>query len=179
LRLEDMLRQQGALPWQWAILRDPARVALFALFAYLSVQRTQRSAAGLAHALRLALTSGFLTLAFLGGSRIPAFMDSLRTANWGLFAGSVVFTAKAVALVLGLRWLSGIRAPQSPNAAFASARYVLPAVAALLVGLMWLDAQRPGDLVTHALELVTASLVVLFSVRLASALRVVSRLPVV
>jgi hypothetical protein len=179
LRLEDMLRLQGALPWQWAVLRDPARIAVFALFAYLSVQRTTARADGLAHALRLALTSGFLTLAFLGGSRIPAFMDSLRTANWGLFAGSVVFTAKAAALLFGLRWLSGLCAPQSPHDAFARARHLLPSGALLLVGLMWLDAQRPGDLVMHALQLVTLSLVLLFAVRLASAVRVVGRLPVV
>jgi hypothetical protein len=106
-------------------------------------------------------------------------MDSLRTANWGLLAGSIVFTAKAAALVVGLRWLAGLCAPQSPQGALASTRYLLPTGALLLVGLMWLDAQRPGDLVMQALQLVTASLVLLFGVRLFAAVRIVARLPVV
>lgn len=178
LRLEDAIRHQGALPWQWAVLHDPVRFALFVLFALLVTQRSARTTPPVLTTLTQAIASGFATLVFLGGWRIPTFMNSLHMASWSAVFGIVVFVLKCLVLFAALRWFRALQVPR-PLADLSRDAYrrALPFALVLLGCLRWMDSVHPGDMTLQALRLVTAALGALALIRLGSAMREVGRLP--
>jgi NADH:ubiquinone oxidoreductase subunit H len=183
LRLEDTMRFQGALPWQWSMLTDPARFGVFALFACVFVQK-QKTSSGhgpfrILGTLRLSLTAALLTLLFLGGWRVPAVLDSVQSNRVFLVTSAFVFLLKSASMVMLLRWLERLLPPLEPKLAVQSVfRAQLPGTIALLAATIALELLRPGERVALSLRVLTLGLLVLVFIRIASALRDMRRTPI-
>ncbi|MFO0680347.1 MAG: NADH-quinone oxidoreductase subunit H [Polyangiaceae bacterium] len=130
LRLRDLVRAQGGMPWDWAIVRTPANVALFAVFVAAMVvdpwstrdDATSGRIAGVDRALSSAKsargtgrfpvtfalswlrTVSFAILVaagFLGGWTVPFAAPGLVESNLAVaLVASLIFVAKVLAVVL-------------------------------------------------------------------------------
>jgi NADH:ubiquinone oxidoreductase subunit H len=187
LRLEDTMRFQGALPWQWSMLTDPARFGVFALFACVFVQKQRAFASGAPGqglvrtlaTLRLSLTAALLTLLFLGGWRVPAVLDSVQSNRVFLVSAAFVFLLKSASMVMLLRWLERLLPAIEPKLAVQSVfRAQLPGTLALLAATIALELLRPGERVALSLRVLTVGVLLLVCVRIASALRDMRRTPI-
>ncbi|HWZ92242.1 MAG TPA: NADH-quinone oxidoreductase subunit H, partial [Polyangiaceae bacterium] len=130
LRSDDILAAQGGWPWQWFAFESPIALAVLVLVLLGLVPVFPRSSGALQAALEgatgarsrgrsttvlewshLILTSGVISLVFLGGPRVPgcAAFDPGASA-WLQVFGALLFQAKAVSVliaVLALRFAAG------------------------------------------------------------------------
>jgi NADH-quinone oxidoreductase subunit H len=105
LRLCDVVRAQGALPWEWQAFRDPASLVLFVLFgigAVAGAMPEDRSAArpswlAAAEASNAFVRAGLAAALFLGGWQLP--MGWREGAIAGSVLAGLVFLAKTCILV--------------------------------------------------------------------------------
>jgi NADH-quinone oxidoreductase subunit H len=127
LRSDDILAAQGGWPWQWFAFESPVALAVFALLLLGLVPVLSRSSGALQAVLEggtaarrrgrlttlpewshLILTSGVISLVFLGGPRVPGVAAFDPSAGvWLQVFGALLFQAKAAALlsaVLSLRF---------------------------------------------------------------------------
>lgn len=147
VRLEDIVLDQGGLPWQWHVFQNPMLLLSFCLFVTALVPAPSRAPDDLPEldgeadtplapgraATRclmffvewgnLFVLSGVACLLFLGGFRLPFVSASAQRASFGLQAlGALLLQLKCWALVLLVLWL----------------RWVLPRVGAQhLLRLCW------------------------------------------
>ncbi len=154
LRSDDILAAQGGWPWQWFAFTSPISLAVFVLLllglvpvlsaAPSALRAALSDAASTAQRQRsttlpewshLILTSGVISLVFLGGPRVPGFAAADPAAGaWSQVAAALLFQAKAIAVmgcVLVLRFATGH--VRTSELAGLGVRYLLPGVVLLLV----------------------------------------------
>jgi len=154
LRSDDILAAQGGWPWQWFAFSSPVSLSVFVLLLLGLVPVLSSAPSALRAALsdtasttqrqrsttlpewsHLILTSGVISLVFLGGPRVPGFAAADPAAGaWLQVAAALLFQAKAIAVmscVLVLRFATGqVRISELLGL---GVRYLLPGVAGLLV----------------------------------------------
>ncbi len=153
LRSDDILSAQGGWPWQWFAFASPVALGIFVLLLLGLVPVVARPPSALQAAIsdaaarpgkrrrttlpewsHLILTSGVISLVFLGGPRLPGFASDPTAGLWLQVCGALLFQAKAV-LVLGcvlvLRFASNQVCVN--EVARLGVRYLLPGAALLLV----------------------------------------------
>ena len=166
LRSDDILAAQGGWPWQWFAFTSPISLCVFALLLLGMVPVVSRAPSALRAALadsasekkrerrttlpewsHLILTSGVISLVFLGGPRVPGFAAFDPAAGaWLSVLAALLFQAKAIAVmvtVLVLRFATGqVRTAELSNF---GVRVLLPACAFLLLATyFWaLSGQSP------------------------------------
>ena len=155
LRSDDILAAQGGWPWQWFAFASPVALGIFVLLVLGLVPTVSRAPAALAAAVsdaggrpsarrrnttlpewsHLILTSGVISLVFLGGTRLPGLAAADPAAGtWLQVGGALLFQAKAV-LVLGSVLLLRFATNQVrlSEVAQLGVRYLLPGTLLLLV----------------------------------------------
>ena len=154
LRSDDILAAQGGWPWQWFAFSSPVSLSVFVLLLLGLVPVLSSAPSALRAALsdtasttqrqrsttlpewsHLILTSGVISLVFLGGPRVPGFAAADPAVGaWLQVAAALLFQAKAIAVmscVLVLRFATGqVRISELLGL---GVRYLLPGVAGLLV----------------------------------------------
>jgi len=154
LRSDDILAAQGGWPWQWFAFASPVSLGIFVLLVLGLVPLVSRAPSALQAAVadasasevrrqsptlpewsHLILTSGVISLVFLGGPRLPGLsaFDPSR-ALWLQVCGALLFQAKVVVVlsaVLLLRFTSN--RVRIAEVAQLGVRYLLPGAALLLV----------------------------------------------
>jgi NADH-quinone oxidoreductase subunit H len=154
LRSDDILAAQGGWPWQWFAFTSPVSLCVFALLLLGMVPVVSRAPSALRAALsdsasdakrqrrttlpewsHLILTSGVISVVFLGGPRVPGFAAADPAAGpWLQVLAALLFQVKAVAVmvsVLVLRFATGqVRIAELANV---GVRVLLPACALFLV----------------------------------------------
>jgi NADH-quinone oxidoreductase subunit H len=153
LRSDDILAAQGGWPWQWFAFSSPISLAVFVLLLLGLVPVVSRAPGALRAALsdnattsqrqrrttlpewsHLILTSGVISLVFLGGSRVPGLAVDPAAGAWLQVIAALLFQAKAIAVmscVLLLRFATG--QVRIAEVASLGIRYLLPSVVVLLV----------------------------------------------
>ncbi|MEI9941462.1 MAG: NADH-quinone oxidoreductase subunit H [Pseudomonadota bacterium] len=155
LRSDDILAAQGGWPWQWFAFASPVALGIFmllvlglvpvvsrapgALSAAVSdagVGRSRRRSSALPEWSHLILTSGVISLVFLGGPRLPGVTLADPAAGiWLQVCGALLFQAKAVLVlssVLLLRFATN--QVRLSEVAQLGVRYLLPGAVLSLVG---------------------------------------------
>ena len=154
LRSDDILSAQGGWPWQWFAFASPVALGIFVLLVLGLVPVVSRAPSALEAAVsdanpgrsrrpsttlpewsHLILTSGVISLVFLGGPRLPglAVADSAM-GIWLQVCGALLFQAKAVLVlssVLLLRFATN--QVRLSEVAQLGVRYLLPGALLLLV----------------------------------------------
>lgn len=154
LRSDDILAAQGGWPWQWFAFSSPVSLAIFVLLVLGLVPLLSRPPSALQAAVNdasssvkrrqgptlpewshLILTSGVISLVFLGGPRLPlvSLSDPSRSL-WLQVCGALLFQAKAVAVLsLVLLFRFAANRVRVAEVAQLGVRYVLPGAVLLLV----------------------------------------------
>jgi len=154
LRSDDILAAQGGWPWQWFAFASPVALGIFVLLVLGLVPLLSRAPGALQVAIEdsgsnaksrqsttlaewshLILTSGVISLVFLGGPRLPGFTAADSASGvWLQVCGALLFQCKAVfvlSTVLLLRLASNrVRVAE---VARLGVHYVLPGAVLLLV----------------------------------------------
>ncbi|MEI9953999.1 MAG: NADH-quinone oxidoreductase subunit H [Pseudomonadota bacterium] len=154
LRSDDILAAQGGWPWQWFAFASPVALGIFVLLVLGLVPVVSRAPGALSAALsdaapgpsrrrsstlpewsHLILTSGVISLVFLGGPRLPGLSAAdPATGIWLQVCGALLFQAKAVLVlssVLLLRFATN--QVRLSEVAQLGVRYLLPGAVLLLV----------------------------------------------
>jgi NADH-quinone oxidoreductase subunit H len=153
LRSDDILAAQGGWPWQWFAFSSPISLAVLVLLLLGLVPVVSRSPGALRAALwdtapvaqrqrrttlpewsHLILTSGVISLVFLGGPRMPGLALDPTAGAWLQVVAALLFQAKAVAViscVLLVRFATG--QVRIREVASLGIRYLMPIALALLV----------------------------------------------
>ena len=153
LRSDDILAAQGGWPWQWFAFANPVSLGIFVLLVLGLVPVVARAPSALQAALseaasgprraqrttlpewsHLILTSGVISLVFLGGPRVPGFVAEPAAGIWLQVLGALLFQAKAIAVlscVLLLRFATN--QVRLSEVARLGVRYLLPCAALLLI----------------------------------------------
>jgi NADH-quinone oxidoreductase subunit H len=154
LRSDDILAAQGGWPWQWFAFSSPVSLAVFVLLLLGLVPVLSSAPSALRGALadttsiaerqrrtslpewsHLILTSGVISLVFLGGPRVPGVAASDPAAGACVqVVAALLFQAKAILVmscVLLLRFATGqVRMAELSRL---GVRYLLPSALGLLV----------------------------------------------
>lgn len=149
LRSDDILAAQGGYPWQWFAFASPLALGILvlaligqvpllarapsALHAALSDGSRDQRSTTLAEWSHLILTSGVISLVFLGGPRVPGLTE-LASDKWQQLAGALLFQVKVVLVmstVLVLRFAT--HRARTTELSRLGVRFVLPCSVALLV----------------------------------------------
>jgi NADH-quinone oxidoreductase subunit H len=154
LRSDDILAAQGGWPWQWFAFASPVALGIFVLLVLGLVPVVSRPPGALQAAVsdaaagasrrhgttlpewsHLILSSGVISLVFLGGPRLPGLIASEPAAGiWLQVCAALLFQAKVVlvmGVVLILRFASN--RVRISEVARLGVRYVLPGALLLLV----------------------------------------------
>jgi NADH-quinone oxidoreductase subunit H len=155
LRSDDILAAQGGWPWQWFAFASPVALSIFVLLllglvptltnapdalkaaiSEASPARAARQRTTLPEWSHLILTSGVISLVFLGGPRLPGIGALDKAAGlWLQVGAALLFQAKAVlvlSLVLLIRFASNrVRVSE---VAQLGVRYLLPGALLSLLG---------------------------------------------
>jgi NADH-quinone oxidoreductase subunit H len=152
LRSDEILAAQGGWPWQWFAFESPAALAIFVLLVLGLVPVVSRAPGALRAAVsdasassrpnrhttlpewsHLILTSGVISLVFLGGPRVPGWVADPAAGLPLQILAALLFQAKAVlvlSVVLVLRFASN--QVRLSDVARLGVRYLLPSVALLV-----------------------------------------------
>lgn len=145
LRMQDIIRAQGGLPWDWYMFRNPVMFLLFFLYFITALAEGNRAPFDLPEAeselvagysteysgmryvffffgewANVFVMSGIASALFLGGWQVP-FVDAMTQGNsfWWQALGAFIFLSKAwflVFVVIWIRWtLPRIRIDQLMN----------------------------------------------------------------
>ena len=153
LRSDDILAAQGGWPWQWFAFASPTALGIFVLVVLGLVPVVARAPGALRAAVHeaaasplgrqrttlpewshLILTSGVITLVFLGGPRVPGLAADALGSTGLQVLGALLFQAKAIAvlsLVLSIRFATN--QVRQTEVARLGVRFVLPGAALFLV----------------------------------------------
>ena len=173
LRMQDIIRAQGGLPWEWYMFRNPVTFCLFFLYFTTALAEGNRAPFDLPEAeselvagysteysgmrylffffaewANVFVMSGIATALFLGGWQIPFVSPNAQEGSMVLQAlGAVLFLTKAwilVFIVVWIRWtLPRVRIDQMMNMCW---KWFVPAAfGAFVLTALWLVWQ-PGDI---------------------------------
>jgi NADH-quinone oxidoreductase subunit H len=153
LRSDDILAAQGGWPWQWFAFASPVALGIFVLLVLGLVPVLARAPEALSAAIsdaaprpsekrrttlaewsHLILTSGVISLVFLGGPRVPGFAADPAASLWLQVLGALLFQVKAVLVlssVLVLRF--ACNQVRLSEVARLGVRYLMPGALLLLV----------------------------------------------
>jgi NADH-quinone oxidoreductase subunit H len=187
VRLHEVVRAQGALPWEWFVFKTPMAFLAFVTFLIVLVVQGlpeatslgEHGALGLAAATKpvadddarpfaraiadwvhLAVLSGLAAAAFLGGWQIPGLAPGEATALAWRLVGAVLLVAKTLAVMaLLVRTRRALPGMTSRAVIGLAWRVLVPlAVLSLLLTLAW-EAARPDRLVQILVSTVLSALV--------------------
>ncbi len=165
LRMQDIIRAQGGLPWDWYMFRNPVTFLLFFLYFITALAEGNRAPFDLPEAeselvagysteysgmryvffffgewANVFVMSGIASALFLGGWQVP-FVDALTQGNsfWWQALGAFIFLGKAwvlIFVVIWIRWtLPRIRIDQLMNLCW---KWLVPgAFAAFVFTALW------------------------------------------
>jgi len=154
LRSDDILAAQGGWPWQWFAFASPVALSIFVLLVLGLVPVLSRAPGALSAAIsdagagrargrsstlpewsHLILTSGVISLVFLGGPRLPGLAAADPGAGlWLQVCGALLFQAKAVLVVSSVLLLRfATNRVRLAEVAQLGVRYLLPAALLLVV----------------------------------------------
>ena len=176
LRMQDIIRAQGGLPWQWYMFRNPITFILFFLYFTTALAEGNRAPFDLPEAeselvagysteysgmrylffffaewANVFVMSGIATALFLGGWQIPFVSPAAQEASTALqVLGAVMFLGKAwilVFVVVWIRWtLPRVRIDQMMNMCW---KWFVPfSFLAFILTALWLVWQPAQGLVT-------------------------------
>jgi NADH-quinone oxidoreductase subunit H len=180
LRLQDIIRAQGGVPWQWYMFRNPITFALFFLYFTTALAEGNRAPFDLPEAeselvagysteysgmrylffffaewANVFVMSGIATALFLGGWQIPFVSPAAQEASLALqIIGAVIFLTKAwilVFVVVWIRWtLPRVRIDQMMNMCW---KYFVPfSFLAFILTALWL-VWSPDQTITTVIGL--------------------------
>ena len=160
LRMQDIIRAQGGMPWDWYMFRNPVTFMLFFLYFITALAEGNRAPFDLPEAeselvagysteysgmryvffffgewSNVFVMSGIASALFLGGWQVP-FVDALAQGNsfWWQALGAFIFLSKAwflVFVVIWIRWtLPRVRIDQLMNLCW---KWLVPAAFAAFV----------------------------------------------
>jgi NADH-quinone oxidoreductase subunit H len=198
-RLDDIVRAQGAAPWEWFALRSPVTLVLFVVHLAAALAQTSLEPPALAEAdadprrihrgpgvRRVAIaaewacvvvTCGTSAALFLGGWQLPGVSLGQQHGELRLeFVGSVVFLAKAAALLalaVGVRRVVPVLAIR--HTMRVCWRWLIPLAALGLVATLGELAWPLGHVAMRALTYGTCALVAFAIARFAYRVRLVAR----
>ena len=188
VRLHEVVRAQGALPWEWFAFKTPMAFVAFMTFLVVLVAQGlpeatslgEHGALGLlgptkpaasdddarpfaraiADWVHLAVLSGLAAAAFLGGWQIPGLAPGEATALAWRLVGAVLLVAKTLGVMaLLVRTRRALPGMTSRAVIGLAWRVLVPlAVLSLLLTLAW-DAARPDRLVQILVSTVLSALV--------------------
>jgi NADH-quinone oxidoreductase subunit H len=145
LRLQDIIRAQGGLPWDWFMFKSPVTFGLFFLYFTTALAEGNRAPFDLPEAeselvagysteysgmrylffffaewANVFVMCGIATALFLGGWQLPGVAPGQQEAHFGLqLLGSILFLSKAwflIFVVIWIRWtLPRVRIDQMMN----------------------------------------------------------------
>ncbi|MGZ3455327.1 MAG: PDZ domain-containing protein [Polyangiales bacterium] len=153
LRLDDVLRAQGALPWEWFAFRTPATSLAFA--AWLATAAAPKTRRGPTDEAATVVTSVLAAALFLGGWRLPSVVVEKDVwSTWHLVA-ALTFALKA-ALVAGIvRSVSAILPVESPQRLHSTWRSRAPLSALALAATAAIASVSPSPSLLRVLGLGT------------------------
>jgi NADH-quinone oxidoreductase subunit H len=180
VRLHEVVRAQGALPWEWFLFKTPMAFLAFLTFLTALVVQGLPEATGfgglgvtaettddarpfaraIADWVHLAVLSGLAAAVFLGGWQLPGLAPGEATALGWRLLGALVLAGKTLA-VMALLVRTRRALPAMPTRAVITLawRALVPlAVLALLLTLAW-EAARPDRLVQILVSTVLSALV--------------------
>jgi NADH-quinone oxidoreductase subunit H len=181
VRLHEVVRAQGALPWEWFLFKTPMAFLAFLTFLTALVVQGLPEATGfgglgvtapettddarpfsraVADWVHLAVLSGLAAAVFLGGWQIPGLAPGEATALGWRLLGALLLVVKSVG-VMALLVRTRRALPAMPRRAVITLawRALVPlAVLALLLTLAW-EAARPDRLVQILVSTVLSALV--------------------
>jgi NADH-quinone oxidoreductase subunit H len=148
LRLDDVLRAQGAAPWEWFAFRNPAMTLAFA--TWLSGAATPKKNRGAIDDACTVVTSVLAAALFLGGWRLPS-------APWSTFqlVAALTFALKAVVVAAVVRSASSVLPEASPGRVHPTLRTRVPLAAAALVATVFMSTLSPSPSFLQVLGLGT------------------------
>jgi NADH-quinone oxidoreductase subunit H len=181
VRLHEVVRAQGAMPWEWFVFKTPMAFLAFLTFLTVLVVQGLPEASGLelggtkpapseddagpfagaiADLVHLAVLSGLAAAVFLGGWQIPGLAPGEATALAWRLVGALLLVLKTSAVMALLVRTRRALPPVTSRAVIALAwRALVPlAVLALLLTLAW-EAARPDRLVQVLVSTVLSALV--------------------
>jgi NADH-quinone oxidoreductase subunit H len=181
LRLQDIIRAQGGMPWQWFMFKNPVTFGLFFLYFTTALAEGNRAPFDLPEAeselvagysteysgmrylffffaewANVFVMCGIATALFLGGWQLPGVDPGQQEAHFGLqLAGSILFLGKAwflIFVVIWIRWtLPRVRIDQMMNLCW---KWFVPlSFAAFMLTAGWV-VWNPGQAVQTAFGLV-------------------------
>jgi NADH-quinone oxidoreductase subunit H len=196
LRLQDIIRAQGGLPWDWYMFRSPVTFGLFFLYFTTALAEGNRAPFDLPEAeselvagysteysgmrylffffaewANVFVMCGIATALFLGGWQLPGVAPGQQEAHFGLqLLGSILFLTKAwflIFVVIWIRWtLPRVRIDQMMNLCW---KWFVPlSFGAFVLTAGWV-VWNPGVAVQTAIGLI------MFAVFLAGVVHFVSR----
>lgn len=97
-RVADLLRSQGAMPWEWLAFRTPATLASMLVWGFAAASLGEgeaRKREGLpSERAAVAVSAALIAVLFLGGFRVPG-ARAIEHEGWSLAAiGAVLYVAK-------------------------------------------------------------------------------------
>jgi NADH-quinone oxidoreductase subunit H len=168
LRLDDVLRAQGAAPWEWFAFRTPAMTLAFA--TWLSAAASPKKRRGPIDEAASVVTSVLVAALFLGGWRLPF-------AAWSTFqlVAALTFALKAVVVAAVVRAISSVLPEESAGRVHPTLRTRVPLAVAALAGTVFMSSLSPSPSFLQVLGLGTfvacVSLVAFAALRAASSMR--------
>jgi NADH-quinone oxidoreductase subunit H len=134
-RVADLLRAQGALPWEWLSFRSPATLASMIVWAIAAATLAPRARASERAATYV--TAALIAIFFLGGFRAPG-VRAIEHETWSLAAiGAFVFVLKAWSAIAAIEVVRALlpmaRSLPAARRAWIGIAVVAPALA-LLIG---------------------------------------------
>jgi NADH-quinone oxidoreductase subunit H len=169
IALDEVVRSQGAYPWQWNGMRHPGGVALAVLFGACVVALVRTTSTGALRRVGLLGASAVFAAVFLGG---------WQAGNVHVLVGSAVFLAKTwlafAAFVVASIWLPPIETRALPSRALRRAVPLLVIGAALL-----LSARRwaPSAAIEATFGIGVLATSILFTLRLVTRVRAAAARP--
>lgn len=94
-RVADLLRSQGAMPWEWLAFRTPATLASMLVWGFAASSLGDRGRLRPSERAAVAVTAGLVAILFFGGFRVPG-ARAIEHEGWSLAAiGAALFLVKS------------------------------------------------------------------------------------
>lgn len=192
LRLQDIIRAQGGMPWEWYMFENPVTFLLFFLYFTTALAEGNRAPFDLPEAeselvagysteysgmryvffffaewANVFVMSGIVSALFLGGWQVPGVDAGTQAASFWLQAlGAFIFLTKAwilIFVVVWVRWtLPRIRIDQMMNLCW---KWFVPgSFVAFVLTALWL-VWNPSELIRTIVALATFGVFVLLLVQ--------------
>lgn len=107
-RLADLLRAQGAVPWEWLAFRTPAALASMIVWAFAAASISKKSDRRPSERAAVLVTAALIAVLFLGGWRVPG-ARAIEHEGWSLAAiGAALYLVKAWCAMIAIDLSRGL-----------------------------------------------------------------------